>query len=247
MPPKVGCCGFPVGRRQYAGHLAVAEVQQTFYQPPRVDTARRWREEVPPEFEFTLKAWQLITHEPTSPTYRRLKRPLSPGERSQAGFFKPTPLVKQAWEVTREIARVLAAKVILFQCPASFSFNEENQGRLRQFFRRLAREDFVFAWEQRGDWPREAVAELCRDLNLRPALDPFTAPAFPGPQAYFRLHGKGGYRYGYTDEDLQELTALVAGRQEVYVLFNNQSMWQDACRFADLAKGGKAEIGSFEE
>ncbi|MFQ5882008.1 MAG: DUF72 domain-containing protein [Candidatus Methylomirabilales bacterium] len=51
----------------------VVELQQTFYQPPRLKTVQRWREEVPATFEFTMKAWQLITHEPGSPTYRRLK------------------------------------------------------------------------------------------------------------------------------------------------------------------------------
>jgi len=51
----------------------VVEVQQTFYQIPRIATGKRWREEAPPDFEFTMKAWQLITHEPSSPTYRRLR------------------------------------------------------------------------------------------------------------------------------------------------------------------------------
>lgn len=37
MPLKIGCCGFPVGRRQYAACFSVVEVQQTFYQPPRVE------------------------------------------------------------------------------------------------------------------------------------------------------------------------------------------------------------------
>jgi uncharacterized protein YecE (DUF72 family) len=49
-----------------------------------------------------------------------------------------------------------------------------------------------------------------------------------------RLHGKGGCRYAYTDGDLEELRGLTAGYQEAQVLFNNQHMWQDACRFAEL-------------
>ncbi|MHC1610664.1 MAG: DUF72 domain-containing protein [Candidatus Methanospirareceae archaeon] len=35
--------------------------------------AERWRLRAPKEFEFTVKAWQLITHEPTSPTYRKAR------------------------------------------------------------------------------------------------------------------------------------------------------------------------------
>ncbi|MEW6387596.1 MAG: DUF72 domain-containing protein [Thermodesulfobacteriota bacterium] len=234
MQIKVGCCGFPVGRKEYAAKLALVEVQQTFYQPPRWATARRWRGEVPPGFDFTLKAWQLITHEPTSPTYRRLKEPLTPEERGQAGAFRPTPLVKRAWEVTREIAVALAARVILFQCPPRFGPTPENLANLRRFFGELDRGDFTLAWEARGKWPREEFLALCRELHLLPALDPFATLPGPGPRVYFRLHGRNGYRYAYTATDLQELAAFLKDRQEAYVLFNNLSMWPDACRFSDF-------------
>jgi uncharacterized protein YecE (DUF72 family) len=231
---KVGCCGFAVGRRHYAARLPVVEVQQTFYQPPQPATARRWRAEVPREFEFTLKAWQLITHEACSPTYRRLKQPLTPAARAQAGFFKDTPLVQQAWQTTREIAQALEARIILFQCPARFTPDPGNRAALIRFFSHLDRGGFLCAWEPRGDWPRELVTELCRELHLLPALDPLAAAPFPGPRVYFRLHGRGGYRYAYTDQDLEALRAGVADREEAYVFFNNMSMWADACRFLDL-------------
>ena len=70
---KVGCCGFPGGMRSYFSRFEIVEVQQTFYQPPRMETALRWRREAPADFEFAIKAWQLITHPPSSPTYRRAR------------------------------------------------------------------------------------------------------------------------------------------------------------------------------
>ncbi|MGQ9688469.1 MAG: DUF72 domain-containing protein [Desulfobaccales bacterium] len=231
MVIKVGCCGFPVRRSIYAGQLSVVEVQQTFYEPPRVATARCWRTEMPPDFEFTLKAWQLITHESHSPTYRRLKTVLSPEERSQAGGFKPTKVVRRAWEATREIAWTLNAQVILFQCPATFAPTPINIDNLRRFFQELDRELFLLAWEPRGSWPLEEVERLCRELDLIPAADPLTTPTVPWPRAYFRLHGKTGYRYTYTESDLLELQTFLTGRQEVYVLFNNISMWENARQF----------------
>jgi len=238
---KVGCCWFPVGRSQYAARLKVVELQQTFYSPPRLETARRWRETAPGDFEFTLKAWQLITHEASSPTYRRLKRPLPPEERGQSGSFRDTPVVHRAWEVTRDLARALKARLVVFQCPARFTPTGENMERLRRFFSRVERDHLIFAWEPRGAWPREEVAALCRQLNLVSALDPFASAPFPGPLAYFRLHGLGGYRYTYTDEDLAVLAAMVAGGQETYVMFNNMSMWADARRFQEvLARAGAA-------
>jgi uncharacterized protein YecE (DUF72 family) len=60
---KVGTCGFGGSKTDYARQLACVEVQQTFYQPPLLSTLARWRAQVPDHFEFTLKAWQLITHQ----------------------------------------------------------------------------------------------------------------------------------------------------------------------------------------
>jgi uncharacterized protein YecE (DUF72 family) len=80
MDLRIGCCGFPLSLSRYAKIFRVVEVQQTFYQPPLTRTLERGRARVPSEFEFTLKAWQLITHEATSPTS------LKPG-RSEPIFF----------------------------------------------------------------------------------------------------------------------------------------------------------------
>ncbi|MGB8510535.1 MAG: DUF72 domain-containing protein, partial [Pyrinomonadaceae bacterium] len=87
---KAGCCGFRSAQSEYTALFSVVEVQHTFYQPPRIETLLRWRAEAPKNFEFTIKAWQLITHEARSPTYRRLKRELTEEERAGCGAFRPT-------------------------------------------------------------------------------------------------------------------------------------------------------------
>src|SRR5215213_8549238 len=117
---KIGTCGFRANKAEYAEMLKAVEVQHTFYQPPQIKTLEKWRAEVAPDFEFTLKAWQLITHEAKSPTYKRLKKQLTETEKAEAGYFKPTAIVREAWEVTLAGAAALRAKTILFQCPASF-------------------------------------------------------------------------------------------------------------------------------
>jgi hypothetical protein len=33
---RVGCCGFPVGRKDYFSQFKLAEVQQSFYKMPRL-------------------------------------------------------------------------------------------------------------------------------------------------------------------------------------------------------------------
>jgi uncharacterized protein YecE (DUF72 family) len=86
---RIGCCGWTESQAKYFQHFSAIEVQRTFYQPPRLQTLVKWRASAPLEFEFTLKAWQLITHEPSSPTYRRLKTPIPEKIKSRYGAFRP--------------------------------------------------------------------------------------------------------------------------------------------------------------
>ena len=202
---KVGCCGFPRAHNKYFRAFRVIEVQQTFYQPPVLKTAERWRSEAPSDFEFTLKAWQLITHESKSPTYRRLRLPWSEKKLSQCGSFKPSEEVQWAWEKTQEMAQTLGAQLLVFQTPASFQPSSENKKNLRQFFKGINRGEFLFVWEPRGFWKGEDVGELCEDLNLIHGVDPFKNEPRFGTIRYFRIHGITGYRYRFNKKDLGTL------------------------------------------
>ncbi len=234
---KTGCCGFRLARNEYMREFAVVEVQQTFYQPPRIETLARWRAEAPPEFEFTLKAWQLITHEARSPTYRRLKRELTDKERAEAGAFRLTKIVREAWATTLAAAVALGATRVLFQCPASFTPTTAHVGNLRKFFTKLKRPPgLVYLWEPRGVWPRELLVELCRELALVHVVDPFAARTVTPEQCYYRLHGRGGWRYQYEDEELAELLEMLPHAGTSYVMFNNIRMREDAARFQVLAQ-----------
>ncbi len=231
----VGTCGFPKAHARCYEALDVVEVQQTFYEPPGPETLARWRSEAPRGFQFTMKAFQAITHSPESPTYRRSK--LSPEERQGAGCFRDTSTVWRAWERTLECARALEAAVIVFQCPARFRPGPENVRNMRNFFERVDRGGFRFAWEPRGDaWTDELILELCEELDLLHVVDPFVHRPVRGGTHYYRLHGRTGYRYRYTDEDLQELATFCTART-TYCLFNNVSMWEDAVRFRDRLHG----------
>ncbi|MCS7221828.1 MAG: DUF72 domain-containing protein [Anaerolineae bacterium] len=235
MNLKIGCCGFPQSRPTYFARFSVVEIQQTFYRPPQTATAQRWRTQAPPGFEFTLKAWQLITHEPSSPTYRKARLRLDAPMQSY-GSFRPTPQVLAAWERTREIAQALQARVILLQCPASFSPTEEHVHNLRGFLSTVQRDGLRLAWEPRGAWPPDLVCELCQTYGLIHAVDPFYGLPVTAGTAYFRLHGRTGYGYQYTDDDLSQLLAWCQAFEEVYCLFNNITMWDDAIRFQELAR-----------
>jgi uncharacterized protein YecE (DUF72 family) len=208
-------------------------VQQTFYEPPQDATLVRWRRRAPPGFEFTLKAWQLVTHDATSPTYRRLRTPLTEDERAEAGSFRATPVVERGWRRTLECARLLRATKVLLQCPRSFRPSDENVERLRAFCVTAERpEGLGLLWEPRGDWPPELVAELCRELDLVHAVDPFVSETRTPDRAYFRLHGITGAYHVYTDDELRRLHAMTP--PNAYVMFNNIPRVGDVRRFAAL-------------
>ena len=226
---KVGCCGFPTSMKEYFRLFSTVEIQKTFYNPPKPETAKKWRDEAGEDFEFAVKAFQIITHPPSSPTYRKAKIHAEDG-----GYFKPVREVFDAWERTREIAKILSARIIVFQTPRSFRENEENKKNMREFFSTIERE-FTFCWEPRG-WSEKGVREVCESLDLIHVVDPFVSESLYGEPKYYRLHGFD-YKHKYTDEQLLWLKEKVDG--DCYVMFNNIHMLDDALRFLKILEGNK--------
>ncbi len=233
---RVGLCGFTIGAAAYFRRYRLVEVQQTFYEPPRDATLVRWRRQAPLRFEFTLKAWQLVTHEASSPTYRRLRTPLSAAERAEAGSFRATAIVARGWRRTLECARLLRATAVLLQCPRSFRPTAENVERLRAFCTTAERpERLRLLWEPRGEWPPELVRELCEELDLVHAVDPFVAETQTPDRTYFRLHGVTGAHHVYSDAELERLRGMLPpSANPAYVMFNNVPRVGDVRRFRAL-------------
>jgi uncharacterized protein YecE (DUF72 family) len=231
---NIGTCGFRGNKIEYSRLLSSVEIQQTFYQPPQIKTLERWRAEMPAGFEFALKAWQLITHEAKSPTFRRLKKVLTEREKEEAGYFKPTAIVREAWETTLACAEALKAKTILFQCPASFKPYSENIENLEKFFSGIRRGRMNFCWEPRGKWDDKTVKEICERLDLWHVVDPLKNRTVTPGRCYFRLHGMTGWRYKYEEGELEELATLLPRNKISYVFFNNIYMTEDALRFQEI-------------
>jgi len=226
---RIGTCGFRVRKEDYVRRLSCVEIQHTFYQPPMVKTLERWRDEMPQNFEFTLKAWQLITHESSSPTFKRLRRKLTEKEIKDAGAFKLSPIVKEAWKVTLASANALKARTVLFQCPARFEPTKRNIANLQKFFSSVDRGGLNFCWEPRGEaWSDETIRELCTGLDLWHVVDPFARATVTPERCYFRLHGRIRWRYQYEDVELEELATMIPRNSLSYVFFNNITKTQDA-------------------
>jgi uncharacterized protein YecE (DUF72 family) len=230
---RVGLCGFTIGAATYFETFDTLEVQQTFYDPPARETMARWREQAPEGFIFTIKAWQVITHRSTSNTYRRMKTRID--DMSAVGAFQLNETTLHAWKVTRDAARLLRAKAILFQCPASFKPTGENVANMRRFFTSIDRlENVLFLWEPRGAWPDELLVDVCRELDLVHTVDPFLRDTVTPELVYWRLHGIGSHYRPYTDEELRTLASRVPAHGNAYVMFNNIPRVADARKFIGL-------------
>ena len=248
MIVKIGCCGWCVkgGKKAYYKVFRLIELQSTFYKLPKVKTAQKWRSEAPREFEFTMKAWQVITHLPSSPTWRKAGIKVDESLKDKYGYLRPTEENFKAWERTLEICNALNCKVCVLQTPPSFTPSEENINNMKTFFSSIRRNSVLIAWEPRGKWRQcpEIIREICNECDVIHVFDPLKSkPLSSHEVAYIRLHGLNGevnYRYKYKEEDLERLANSIAGLKRnyetIYVLFNNIYMKDDALRFREVLK-----------
>lgn len=243
----VGTCGFSAkgGRKNYYRVFRVVEIQDTFYRIVRKKTLEKWRREAPQDFEFTIKAFQGVTHTASSPTWRRSNVKLTPSSRNNYGNFRRTKEVDYSWEYTLSAAKILRSQFIVIQTPASFKPTEKNIENLRMFFKEKPRDGIIVGWEPRGAWYNDLdlLSSLLKELGLVHIVDPLKRPILYQTETYyFRLHGLGrgdvNYRYRYTSEDLERLTEYLEELrgERAYVMFNNVYMYDNALEFKEILK-----------
>ena len=106
---------------------------------------------------------------------------------------------------------------------------------MRHFFGAIGRERGVrYLWEPRGPWADDIVLELCRDLGLVHAVDPFIRPSLTPGLTYWRLHGNKSHYASYTDDELEQIRRWIPESGECYVMFNNIARVGDVKRFRAL-------------
>jgi uncharacterized protein YecE (DUF72 family) len=186
----------------YATRLPTVEINNTFYRMPRPEMLAKWAEEVPPEFQFVLKAPQRITHQ-----------------------LRLAPESADAVKNLAETARVLGARLgpVLFQLPP---FSKQDLPKLQAFLAILReqapglRAAFEFrhvSWFEPAVFQalREAGAALCvaEDEKL---VTPLEATADWG---YLRLR-----RQDYGDAAVADWAARIQTQpwREAYVFFKHE-------------------------
>ena len=231
---RAGCCGFALPQADYYRQFSCIEIDTSFYQLPKLPTVARWRAAAPPDFRFALKAWQVITHRATSPTYKRTK--LDDHDRQHCGHFGFNATIRWAWNETFAVAKELGAFFVLFQCPASFTPTAAHITGFKSFFEKAKRGKLSFGWEPRGAWEPGQIAALCRELDLVHVVDPLKTLPTSGKLQYFRLHGVTGAQHRYSDAELAQLQQFCRQAPTSYCVFNTIAMARDAARFAALVR-----------
>src|SRR5262245_21212503 len=184
----------------YAERLHSVEINYTFRRDVSPSTIERWRDTVPDDFRFSLKAHQRITH------YQRL------GANSEGA-------------VRDFLARVepLGDKlgVILFQCPPNLAFDAETIERFLSWLPSSVRAAFEFrhaSWDEARPMLADHGAAWCvADTDDAPA----NGAVESAPLTYFRLR-----RETYTDEDLrawaERFRAMTAAGSDVFTFVKHE-------------------------
>jgi len=185
--------GLPADRRlaHYAARLDCAEVNSTFYKLPSEQTLEHWRDSVPGEFRFAVKASRYITH------LKKLKDP-------ESGLDNFLPRVEGLGE---------RLGPVLFQLPPRWRFDA---GRLRTFLDALPGQH-RYALELRDhSWINDATLQILSDHGAAFCiyeLDGYLAPlAVTADLVYVRLHGPAGVYAGRYDDTVLESWAGRIGR-----------------------------------
>lgn len=227
---------FKTGTRlQYYGSLFnTLEINSTFYKVPMATTFRRWSEEVPDNFQFTVKLWRQITHA------RKLEYNLSDVDMfmrnaEHLGRKKGCLLIQFPASITHDYSDKVE-KII----ERANHLNTNQEWKLSVEFRHIS-------WYQEytyGMLEKYNASLVFHDIEVSrtPEANPATTIV------YIRFHGPNGdYKGSYSDEFIKRYANIIRiwlqRGKNVYVYFNNTigSALQNAQQLQHLISLGTAD------
>ncbi len=220
---KIGCSGYPVGKRKYQSTFSVVEVTKLRDAFSSTNIVQKWRDEAPKEFEFVLCASRIISHPRRQDAEIDIqsfkKTSLKP---ARVGYFQDSSDVNHAYRLTKDASLLLQSRIVFFEVPTTLYPQTDNIGRLQKFFKQPRQQGITYVWQAPAHWPEQIIKDLSTSLNLVPATDPFVRP-FPWVKTfnYFRLNKpkSGPERRPYFKSDFEALKKA-CGHKLSYVIFN---------------------------
>ncbi len=205
----------------YSKVFDFAEVNYTFYEYPDVKRVEHWRRVVPPDFTFSVRCHQNLTHKI--------------GLRS----------VDEAYGILArmiEYCGVLGSPFLVLETPRSYVLDTRAVGDARDFLSSVNLKGVKLVWDIRALLTVEAT-KLMQDLGIVQSVDlSWQEPVVSSDVVYSRLFGKGWHnRYQFTDDELLEIDSKVEKAQpKVAALsYHGMRMNTDAARFKTFKRTGK--------
>lgn len=196
----------------YASLFNSVEINSTFYKLPKGSTLKKWSENVPESFEFTLKLPKIITHS------KNLDYSLND--------------LEEFIEITESITDKKGC--LLIQFPPSIKIEKYNkvQSLLKDINDLVNTDSWKIAVEFRdSSWYISEVYELLEELSIALVLHDMTKAATGWNLAqnsfvYLRFHGpEPRYRGNYSDDFLkkmaEQIKLWIKEDKTVYAYFNN--------------------------
>lgn len=192
----------------YLNHFDTVEINNSFYRLPTPETFITWRQAVPENFIFAVKASRYITHN---------KKLIESKEALHQLMHNVSGLQKKEG-------------VILFQLPPGWKCNVD---RLREFVASLD-PSHRYTFEFRNQtWYNDEVYDVLKNKNIAFCiyeLDHHMSPVVTtADYVYVRLHGpEGKYTGSYSDKTLEmwakRCADWSADKKDVYIYFDNDQM-----------------------
>jgi uncharacterized protein YecE (DUF72 family) len=201
----------------YSKAFNFVEVNSTYYQIPSIEIVKSWRERVPKDFKFSVRAHRSIADE-----YK----------------FRPIDKALEMFDMMRRVCAILEAEILHFQTPSSFTANSTSIRDMSEFFSSINLGSLRIAFEMRGKDSSKVPREMLRmmqDYNMIHCVDlsKGETPAYDSDILYTRLFGPGkGNVYQPTDKELTEIDARASSSklQKVVMSFHFIKMYKDAAR-----------------
>jgi uncharacterized protein YecE (DUF72 family) len=205
----------------YAQYFKIVEINSTYYVIPKPQSFEKMLSNVPPDFQFTVKANGGMTHE-------------KPESVSVFDRFE---------EAIQPLVEANKMKGILAQFPPSFKNTQENRVYLNRFKDTLSEYPLIVEFRH-SSWDKEPAFDFLKNLGIAycsvdepdlPGLMPSKAIATTN-LGYIRFHGRnkkawyGGdsserYNYLYSDQELRcwipKIKHISDNTEELLIFFNN--------------------------
>lgn len=209
----------------YASKFNSLEINSSFYRLPEKKTLKKWYDETPEKFRFTVKGSQYITH---------------------SKKLKVDKDLKEGLQKLYDVASVFDNKLgcILWQLPGNLNYKKD---KLEKFCKELD-PAFKNVLEFRDkSWFNDEAMEILSENEVTycslSAPDDLTEDIHQtSDYVYIRFHGKKEwYHYSYRKDQLEKwkrkIDELTDNPKEVYAYFNNDvdaNAPGDALKFADI-------------